>query len=196
MEAKKDGRVATKTARLDSDGLNLRESLFVRLYLSNGGNGKDASERAGYRRDGGTQACELLKKPHIAKVIDRERRKILSELDASAVRVTKELCRVAFLDVRSLFDKNGMLKPIPQLNADAAACIGSFDFRRTLKKGAVSKIRLWSKLAALEMLGRWLKMWHGEGGDQNERDRLDEVIDAIRNSPAGTTRKAKKGDDE
>jgi phage terminase small subunit len=166
--------------------------LFVRFWLSNGGNGKDASERAGYRREGSVQAAELLKKPHIAKVIDRERRKILSELDAEATRVIKELARIAFLDVRSLFDKNGMLKPIPQLNADAAACIGSFDFRRTLKKGAVSKIRLWSKLAALEMLGRWLKMWHGEGGDENERDRLDEVIDAIRQSPAGTAQQRKR----
>jgi hypothetical protein len=35
----------TKTSRLDADGLNLRESLFVRFWLSNGGNGKDASER-------------------------------------------------------------------------------------------------------------------------------------------------------
>jgi phage terminase small subunit len=181
-----------KTSRLDADGLNLRESLFVRFWLSNGGNGKDASERAGYKREGSVQAAELLKKPHIAKVIDRERKKILSELDAEATRVIKELARIAFLDVRSLFDKNGMLKPIPQLSADAAACIGSFDFRRTLKKGAVSKIRLWSKLAALEMLGRWLKMWHGEGGDENERDRLDEVIDAIRNSPAGTAPQRKR----
>jgi hypothetical protein len=186
----------TKTSRLDADGLSLRESLFCRFYLSNGGNGKDASERAGYKREGRVQACELLKKPHIARVIDRERKKILSELDASAVRVTKELCRIAFLDVRSLFDKTGALKPIPNLSADAAAAIGSFDFRRTLKKGAVSKIRLWSKPAALEMLGRWLKMWHGEGGDEKDRDRLDEVIDAIRESPAGQQRKriSKEGD--
>jgi phage terminase small subunit len=181
-----------KSARLDEDGLDLRAALFVRLYLSNGGNGADASRRAGYKREGNVQACELLKRPEIKKVIDRERRKILSELDAEASRVVKELARVAFLDVRSLFDKNGMLKPIPQLNADAAACIGSFDFRRTLKKGAVSKIRLWSKLAALEMLGRWLKMWHGEGGDESERDRLDEVVEAIRNSPAGIAQQRKR----
>jgi Terminase small subunit len=181
-----------KTARLDADGLTLREALFVRLYLSNGGNGKDASEKAGYKRDGKVQACELLKKPHIAKIVDRERKKILSELDASAVRVTKELCRIAFLDVRSLFDKSGALKPIPQLTADAAAAIGSFDFRRTLKKGAVSKIRLWSKPAALEMLGRWLKMWHGEGSAEN--DRLDEVVDAIRN--AGKPQKKEEDDDD
>src|ERR1700693_1779557 len=103
----------TQTSRLDADGLNLRESLFVRFWLSNGGNGKDASERAGYKREGSVQAAELLKKEHIRRVIDRERKKILSELDAEATRVIKELARIAFLDVRSLFDKNGMLKPIP-----------------------------------------------------------------------------------
>lgn len=180
----------TQSARLDADDLTLRESLFCRFYLSNGGNGKDASERAGYKRDGRTQACELLKKPHIAKVIDRERKKILSELDAKAERVIKELARIAFLDVRSLFDKNGMLKPIPQLSADAAACIGSFDFRRTLKKGAVSKIRLWSKLGAIQLLGEWLAMWKGKG--DTEEDRLDEVVKAIRESPAGTAPQRKR----
>jgi phage terminase small subunit len=185
-----------KTARFDEDGLTLRESLFVRLYLGNGGNGKDASEKAGYKRDGRTQACELLKKPHIAKVIDRERKKILSELDAKAERVIKELARIAFLDVRSLFDKAGMLKPIPQLSADAAACIGSFDFRRTLKKGAVSKIRLWPKLSAIQLLGEWLAMWTGKG-DHDGEDRLDEVVDAIKSAVRKTpqTKEEKEEDD-
>lgn len=83
------------------------------------------------------------------------------------------------MDVRSLFDKSGMLKPIPALNSDAAAAIGSFDFRRTLKKGAVSKIRLWSKLGALDMLGRYLALWQGKG-DGEDDGRLDEVVEAIR----------------
>ena len=169
----------SKSARLDDDGLTLRESLFVRHYLANGGNGADASRKAGYKREGNTQACELLKRPAIAKVVDRERRKLLSDLDATAERVLKEVCRVAFLDVRSLFAKDGMLKPIPQLSADAAACVGSFDFRRTLKKGAVSRVRLWPKLSAIELLGGWLNMWRGRG-DSSDADRLDEVVEAIR----------------
>ena len=185
----------SKSARVDEDGLTIRESLFVRHYLINGGNGSDACRKAGYKRDGNVQACELLKRENIRRVVDRERKKILSELDAKAERVIKELCRVAFLDVRSLFGRDGMLRPIPTLSADAAACIGSFDFRRTLKKGAVSKIRLWSKLSALEMLGSWLKMWNGQGAENESRDRLDEVIDAIRESPAGKAARRNKEDE-
>lgn len=82
------------SARLDTDGLTLREALFARLYLSNGGNGAQASRDAGYKRDGNVQASELLKRPQIKKVIERERKKILSELDVKVERVIKELARV------------------------------------------------------------------------------------------------------
>ena len=170
-----------KTVRLDEDGLDLRAALFVRHYLANGGNGADASRKAGYKREGNVQACELLKRPHIKKVIDRERRRILSELDAQPPRLVKELVFIAFSDPGKLFTPDGMsLRPIPQLDEATRRSIASLDFRRTQKKGLCSRVRFWAKLDAIRLLGEWLAMWKGKG--DNEDDRLDEVVDAIRNA--------------
>jgi hypothetical protein len=55
----------------------------------------------------------------------------------------------------------------------------------------VSRIRFWSKLAALELVGSYLDMWKGRGTDEN--DRLDEIVEAIQ--AAGGTKKPKKEDD-
>ena len=182
--------MTTKTARFDEDGLTLRESLFVRYYLANGGNGSDAATKAGYKR-GSVSGTELLKKPQIVAVIKRERRKILSELDATSEKVLRNLVYLAFADPRKLFSPDGNIRPISTLDAATAAAIASFDFRRTLKKGAVSRLRFWSKPNALQLLGEYLNMWKGAGNHEDE-DRLDEVIDAIRG--VGKPRKEKNDD--
>jgi|SRR5580704_13826688 phage terminase small subunit len=187
-------KAKTPSIRLDEDGLNWRERVFTLHYLAHPeANGTEAARAAGYK-DPSHRAIILLREPRVMKVIARERKKVLSDLDVKVERVIKELARVAFFDPRSLFDRNGMLKPIPQLTADAAAPVCGFDFRRTAKHGAISRIRLVSKLAALETLGRYLNLWSGKGDDED--DRLDEVVDAIRNSPAGTTRKPKKNEED
>jgi phage terminase small subunit len=173
----------SKSARYDSDGLTLRESLFVRHYVSNGGNGAQAATAAGYKRQGNVQACALLKLPKIKRIIDRERKRILTELDATSERTLRELARIAYADPRKLFTPDGEnLRPVPQLPEDIARAISSLDFRRTQKKGLVSRVRFWSKPAALELIGSYLNMWKGRG-DSSETDRLDEIVEAITNSP-------------
>jgi hypothetical protein len=185
----------TKSARLDEDGLDLRASLFVRHYLASG-NGADACRKAGYKREGRVQACELLKRPEVKRVIDRERKKILTELDAEPPRVIKELVFIAFSDPGKLFTPDGLsLRPIPQLDEATRRSISSLDFRRTQKKGLCSRVRFWSKLDSIRLLGEWLSMWKGRG-DHSEQDRLDEIVSAIRESPAGRATKPKKNEDD
>jgi hypothetical protein len=183
-------KAKTTSAAFDEDGLNLREALFVRHYLASA-EGKSSAEKAGYK-DAAHKASLLLRDPRIAKVIARERKKKLSELDATNDRVLRELVYVAFSDPRKLFAPDGnSLRPITQLDESTARSIASMDFRRTLKKGLVSRIRFWSKLAALELVGSYLDMWKGRGTDEN--DRLDEIVEAIQ--AAGGTKKPKKEDD-
>lgn len=173
-------KAKTPSARLDADGLNLREALFVRHFLGTG-QGKSSAIKAGYKNPA-VRASLLLREPRIAKVIERERRRRLSELDATTDRTLRELVYCAFADPRNLFAADGeSLKPISQLDEQTARAIASLDFRRTAKKGLVSRIRFWSKLGALELIGSYLNMWRGRG-DNSDNDRLDEVVDAIRNS--------------
>lgn len=180
------------TARVDADQLTWRESVFAHAYLANGGNGKQAALAAGYKGDLSRRASMLLKKPEIAAVIKRERAKRLSELDATAERVLRHLVFIAFADPRKLFNPDGnSLRPVTQLDQATAGAIASLDFRRTNKKGMVSRLRFWSKPNALQLLGEYLNMWKGAGNHDDE-DRLDEVIDAIRG--VGKPRKEKNDD--
>jgi hypothetical protein len=176
-------KAKTTSAAFDEDGLNLREALFVRHFLASAEGNKDPAHKASL----------LLRDPRVAKVISRERKKKLSELDATNDRVLRELVYVAFADPRKLFTPDGnSLRPITQLDESTARSIASLDFRRTLKKGLVSRVRFWSKLGALELIGSFLDMFKGRGAAENEADRLNEVVDAIRN--AGKPQKKEEDD--
>jgi phage terminase small subunit len=74
--------------------------------------------------------------------------------------VLAELARIAFSDIRELFDEKGNLKALQDLTPDQAAAIAVFEHRNlTAGNGAgatIYKIRLWDKIKALEMLFKHL----------------------------------------
>ena len=165
-----------KNARRDADGLDLRESLFCRFYIALKGNGSHAAKAAGYSGDLSVRTAELLARPRIAVVINRERNEILSDLSADSKRVILELVRIAFLDPRKFFNEDGSLVPVPKLDAQAAAAIAGLDF----KEGHIQKVRFSSKNQALQLLGLWLRLWEGDGKTKQQVDRLKELVDAMR----------------
>ena len=69
----------------------------------------------------------------------RKRRKIgwqLVKTDLTAVLVLDEMRRLAFSDVRNLFDEHGNLKAIHTLTDEEAACIASMKVVRRLSSHA------------------------------------------------------------
>lgn len=82
--------------------------------------------------------------------------------EVTAAATITELGRIAFADIRGLFNKNGVLKPVNQWPDDLARAVAALDIdelfdagggRRT-QTGVTRKVRLANKLRALEMLGR------------------------------------------
>jgi phage terminase small subunit len=74
---------------------------------------------------------------HNAKFADyvNYRREINSvKSDCSPERIKRELARIAFFDPRKLFDDDGNLKPIKNLDDDTAAVIAGCDVFTTYKK--------------------------------------------------------------
>lgn len=160
----------------DRDGLNIREKLFCYLYLANQENGSQAAREAGYRGDVGKRSTILLSRPHVAAVISRERNRLVAKAQLNAERVLDELMRIAFFDCRRLFRSDNSLIPLAQLDKDTAAVISGADFR----KGTL-RLRFADNLRALDLLGRYLKMWDGAGDSSS--DRLREVLNAFRSGP-------------
>src|SRR4051812_17746286 len=97
----------------------------------------------------------VLTKANIAAAVetaveDRRRR-----TEATADNVVKELARIAFFDIRVLFDDHGRLRPVTDLAHEHAAVIASLDLV-THKVGGgdvdyVHRIRLRDKVHALEL---------------------------------------------
>jgi phage terminase small subunit len=100
-----------------------KQARFVAEYLIDL-NATQAAIRAGYHPK---MAAKLVAKGSIAEAIAAGQAKQLERADLSAARVLEELRRIAFFDVRRLFDARGHLKPLHRLTAEEAACIGSFE---------------------------------------------------------------------
>ena len=96
----------------------------------------------------------------------------------------REQARIAFLDVRSLYNDDGSLKPLSDMSADARACIASIDVEKRIAGNGddvevfiVKKVKLHSKAAALESIGRAL------GAYEKDNRQMRDVIPAIANAP-------------
>ena len=81
----------------------------------------------------------------------------LHRADLTAERVLEEVRRLAFSDIRSVFDAEGNLKPLHQLtDAEAAAIAGVEIVIKNAQAGdghtdTVHKIKAWDKPRVLEM---------------------------------------------
>lgn len=83
-----------------------------------------------------------------------------------AQRLLAELQKVAFVDVRKLFNDDGSIKDVSDLPDDVAAAIAGIDIQEAKydKEGdevepRTRKIKLVDKLRSIEMLGKNLKMF-------------------------------------
>lgn len=145
---------------MPSNRLRPKQQRFVDEYLVDL-NGTRAAIRAGYSaRTAASIANENLRKPEIAAAIDAARAEMQVRTEVTADRVIQELAKIAFLDVRKLFNADGSLKAVHELDDDTAAALVSLDVRLTeSENGEITKtarIKLADKRAALVDLGRHL----------------------------------------
>ena len=104
--------------------------------------------------------------------------------EITADRVMTELARVAFSTAKDLFDKDGNLIPIQDMEDDAASTIVGFDVESRPGRGkdeaptTVTKVRRADKMAALGILAKHFKIVAAETDGVNAfasalADRLD-----------------------
>jgi phage terminase small subunit len=137
--------------------------IFIAEVLA-GASPSDAAERAGYARSAGYR---LIKLPEVLEVVLQHRRDKLRELEVSENRVIGEIAKMAFFDPRNLFHQDGTPKAINELDDLTAACIAGLEVQELWEGrgdareqyGVVKKLKLADKKGALELLGRYLKLW-------------------------------------
>jgi phage terminase small subunit len=140
-----------------------REAIFVADYLVHG-NATKAAEKAGFtKRSARQKGSELLKRPRVAAAIEAGRKQTVRKFNLSGERVMKEMCAIAFSDIRHY---------VIGVDGTVALAVGAPDSAMRAIKRLKRKVRtipvkegepiveveteieLWNKDAELTALGR------------------------------------------
>lgn len=143
--------------------LTPKQARFVAEYLVDL-NATQAAIRAGYRQKTAAEiGRQNLRKLDISIAIQSAMDKRSAATGIEADRVLREIARLAFFDIRKLFNDDGTPKQVNELDEDTAAVISGIDVMSVgnadVGAGQVLKIRLADKLKALEQAGRHLKLF-------------------------------------
>jgi phage terminase small subunit len=145
---------------------------LMELVLS-GENYAKAHEIAGYKAKT-TQAryqavCDYFNNPLVAKYVEIRRKqiaeKIQKQTEVTILRTVTELARIGYADPKDLFDENGDLIEIKNINEDTRRAIASVEVEtRNEGKGEdkqvvnTTKIKFWNKNDALKTIATHLGM--------------------------------------
>jgi phage terminase small subunit len=146
-----------------STDLTPQQARFVQEYLIDH-SAVAAAIRAGYsKKSAAAQGCQLLNKPKIREAIKAAEAVILSRVRISAEKTLNELGKIAFADLRNVFDEHGRLIPPSQWPDTVAGAISSIKVKQITDGedaegnpiGAqVIEMKLWDKVSALNSLGK------------------------------------------
>lgn len=149
--------------------LTPKKARFAKEYLANGLNATEAAKASGFSvKTAYSQGQRLLKDVEVARLIASQTEKVMTKLDISVERTLNEVGRLAFLDVRKLFESDGSLKQIDKLDDDSAACIAGLEVSDIWDSGegeqksiigTLKKIKLSDKGAALDKLMRYHSLY-------------------------------------
>lgn len=183
--------------------LNDKQQRFCEEYLANGNNATQAAIAAGYSENTAAEmGYENLRKPHISDYIEERKKQIFARLHINQDRVLREYSRIAFSDIRTLYTVDGALKPISELDDDAAAIIAGIETFEEKAKfndledaenitlGQTKKVKIYDKIKALDSLGEQMGMFtkkvdvtsKGESLNQDNLEKLstDERLQLFR----------------
>ena len=170
--------------------LTPKQQKFVEEYLCDL-NATQAALRAGYSvKTAMAIGAENLKKPQIHAAVQAEMDKRSARTEVTADSVLKEICKIAFSDIRNVFDENGRLLPVHMMSPDVSASISSIKISTKSIPGSdpvdvehIAELKFWDKNSSLEKLGKHLKLFNDVGSRENpltvNTELTDEQLTAI-----------------
>lgn len=157
-----------------SDKAEKKYERFVKAYVIER-NATKAAIAAGYSKNGAAvSGNRLLKNAKVQQLLSNSHQQIVTKLeqinDITIERVMKELARIAFLDPRKFFDKDGKLIPLDKLDEDTARALAGLDVVEMTGGAEISeegikvleswvkKIKPANKIDALRLLAQQLML--------------------------------------
>jgi phage terminase small subunit len=159
----------------DEYGLTLKQRIYADAFVLTGNKRASAIKAGAKPSSAGVIAARLSTNVNIERYVDMRRHGIAVILEndygITRDRVLRELAAVAFLDPRKLYDDNGDLLPVHKMNEMTRRAIAAVDVQEITDSdgvliGYTKRIKTSPKIAALELLGRHLRMWNDKDGGQ------------------------------
>ena len=120
------------------------------------------------------KAKELMDNGKVTARIDALRAPILEKFELTAERTLQEIGKIAFSNIREVFDENGRLLPIHMMSEAATASISSIKISTKSLPGSdpvdvehIAELKFWDKNSSLEKLGKHLKLFNEVGSKEN-----------------------------
>ncbi len=99
-------------------------------------------------------AARYLRDPEVQALIRRIQAGHIRKVGLSAKRTLEEIRRLACVDPAECFDDKGNLRPLHEIPEHVRSAIASIETTGTSTGQRITKIRFWSKPAALELLAK------------------------------------------
>lgn len=158
-----------------------KQKVFCREYLVDF-NGTRAAIASGYsNKTAGQQSAENLKKPYIQEEIRRLADELNKTHGNSIERIILELQLIAFGDYQDLveWDEYGIRRWIPSSELGDKSRLVQEISETTTQNGGSRKIKMHDKMRALEMLGRYHKIFTDKVDLTNSDGSLRPVVNLI-----------------
>lgn len=155
--------------------MNPKHQLFADEYLKNGRNGKQAAIAAGYsEKRAEVTASELLTREDVRSYVEVKVEKVSQEAEVTLERVVKEYARIAFFDIRDIFDpETGAMLAVKDLNDASAAAIAGIEVAEqktfNVVTGEIKKVKITNKIAALDGICK-IMGWNAPEKQQHSLD--------------------------
>jgi len=161
--------------------LNVNQQLFMANLLK-GMDAKRAYEAVpGYKATGKaaeSASSRLCKLPYFQHHYQKALDKIADKASATKERVVREECRIAYSDLRQLFNGESLLRP-DQLPGDIARAVSSFKEIHRADGAIVYEYRFWDKGRALERISKHLGMYEKDNQQRQDPAFLLAILSAL-----------------
>ena len=163
MESKENKDITTD---FDASG-NMSEQvkLFCAEYVRHKMNGAAAARAAGYSPKAAKEiASRLLTKVNVQETIAEYKRNLSLRINIDADKIANEYAKIGFFDIGKLYDENGRLKSVKDLDKRTRAVISSIKVTELFEKigddkiptGITTEVKLWDKPATLDKLAKMI----------------------------------------
>ena len=174
--------------------LTPRQKAFVAEYLKDR-NASQAAIRAGYSKEAAGQAgYSTLKKPHVRAAIDAANDELMEQAKRIAgltlERLTLEVARGAFFDLRRLVHEDGSPKDLHELDEDTASAIAGIDIEELFAGkgedraniGRIRKYKLVDRRAYVDMGLKVIGGYKEDNKQQNAGEALAAMLKGMKSS--------------